>query len=236
MISAFMLTLNEEEVANYALDCFALVADQIDVLSVVDNGSTDSTRDILDFYRAKLPIVIQSAPHIRSHGELRNLALTKCAAPWIWYLDADETVGSNFRDWLLSGDIERSDIWEFHKYSTVGDCWHHAGGDGPSQRLFRNLSGVTFRQLIHTEPSHPDLMRKDIVPGVFMFDATSCKSREALYAKGARYQWGKRAGVEAIGGPNEYTDRIDDAVARNTILELPENVKKFIFTGPGFRQ
>lgn len=234
MISGFMLSLNEEEVISYALDSFALVADQIDVLSIVDNGSSDDTLDIVDSYRDRLPIVVQSAPHIQSHGDLRNLALTKCTAPWVWYLDADETVGGNFRDWLLSGEIEKCDLWEFYKYSTVGDCWHHAGGGGPSQRLFRNLPGATFKQLIHTEISHHELYRKCMVPAVFMFDHTSAKSREALWAKGMRYSWANRAGVEAVGPVHEYIGRIDDAYARGTIQELPENVRQYIFTGPGF--
>lgn len=232
MLSAFLVVRNEEELLPYCLESFALVADQLDVLSVVDNGSTDATLDILYEWADRLPIVLQRVNEHAHHGQMRTLALQACHAPWIWYMDADETVTSNFRDWLLSGDIEQYDIWEFHKYTTIPDRYHHGGGDGPAQRIFRNVPGVHFPQSIHTEPIGRGLVSKHSIPGVWMFDHTHCASEEKMWAKGWRYQWGFRDGVIGVGPPEEYMQRAQSAYQNGNIYELPEHIRNLIFTGP----
>ena len=228
MLSGFLIVKNEEELLPYCLESFALVADQLDVLSVVDNGSTDATLDILQSWRTRLPLCVRHVSDHAHHGHLRTLALESCRAPWILYLDADETLTSNFREWFVSEDLNRGDIWEIWKYTTIPDRLHHGGGDGPSQRLFRNVEGVHFPQSIHTEPVGRGLDRKRLVPGVWMFDNTHCASREKMLAKGMRYLWANRLGVIGVGGVEEYTNRSDTA----TIHEIPAHITPLIFTGP----
>lgn len=240
MISGFMKVMNEEELIQFALDSFVLIADQLDILSVVDNGSQDATLDIIDSYHNRLPIVVQSAPHIQSHGTLMNMALEKCKAPWAMYLDGDETFDTAMVDWLRHPDRwPEASIYEFYKYSTIGDCFHYThNGGGPSQRMFQNTPGVHFSQLIHTEPVAAGDGRKVMIgnmnDGPLLFDATATKSTEALWAKGARYQWGARAGVEAVGPLHEYVGRVADAYRNGSIREFPENIRARLITGQGF--
>lgn len=232
MISGFLIVKNEEETLQWCLESFALIADRLDVLSVVDNGSTDATLEILSHWSQRLPIQIQHVPGEAHHGHLRTLALGRCHAPWVLYLDADETLTGNFPQWLDKGEIEQADLWEIWKYTTIPDRYHHGGGDGPSQRLFRNMPGVHFPQSIHTEPVWSGRQHKRLIPDVWMFDHTHCCSEEKMLAKGQRYQWAFRDKVIGVGPVHEYTGRSENAHRLGNIYELPEKVREHIFTGP----
>jgi len=234
MVSGFIICRNEEELLQYCLESFASLGDLLDVLSVVDNNSTDATLDILRGWSTKLPIILQHEAGHAHHGKLRELALSKCKpeSAWIYYLDADETHSLGMPEFFRGGRAEKSDIWEAQKWSTISDRFHHAGGEGPAQRIFRNLPGVRFPQSVHTEPTHPQLQRKALIPNVYLFDATSCKSEEALWEKGIRYAWAQRENVPGVGPFHEYTGRVEYARQHNTIRELPEEVKRLVFTGP----
>jgi glycosyltransferase involved in cell wall biosynthesis len=218
------------------LDCFALLREFMGILSIVDNGSSDNTLNIIQSYKDKgLPILLQKNPDSPHHGVLRTQAISQCTAPWIFYLDADETFTSDMLPWMKSRELERYDIIDFFKFSTIVDRYHFTeGGNGPSTRLFRNVPGVHFPQEIHTYPTGQGLYRKFMPSqdtGPWLFDHTSAKSQEALWAKGLRYQWafGK---VVGIGPQNEYIWRCENAFRDNNIHEFPENIKSKIFTGP----
>lgn len=233
ILDAFAIIYNEEELIRGMLESFLSLGDSLGTLSLVDNGSTDRTLQIVEEYSDRMNITLQDIHSTPNHGELRTRAISVLKAPWILYLDSDETFTSNFKDWLVSGELERADIWDVFKYSTILDRYHYVdGGNGPSTRLFRNLPGVHFPQNIHTHPEHPGLRHKQMVEGVYMFDHTACKSVEALWAKGIRYQWA--AGTIGIGPENEYVMRVEDALTKEPtpIREFDENIRRLIFTGP----
>lgn len=232
LVDGFLIVLNEEELVQYCLESFASIADLLGVLSIVDNGSTDDTLDIVDSFKDRLPLVVTRDTQDAHHGRLRNLAISKCKSPWIFYLDGDETCSVNMRDWMMSGLIEEADIWDFYKFTSIVDRWHYVdGGNGPCTRLFRNRPSVHFPQNVHTEPTHPDLNKKRMAEGVYLWDATACKSQEALIAKGWRYQI--HQGTTGIGPWHEYLGRVENARIAGTIREHDEVVKRLIFTGPG---
>jgi len=233
VIDAFAIVLNEEELISYMLDSFVSLGGALGTLSLVDNGSTDRTLQIIERYRDRLNIVLQHDHSNSHHGRLRTKALEPLTAPWIFYLDSDETFTLDFKGWLESGNIEKADVWDIFKYTTILDRYHYVeGGNGPSTRLFRNLPGVHFPQNIHTEPTHPGLVKKDMIPGVTMFDHTACKSQEALWAKGWRYQWAQ--GTVGIGPIHEYVFRVQDAMNKRdrVIREFTDPIRSLIFTGP----
>lgn len=233
ILDAFAIVMNEEEVIRGMLESFLSLGPNLGILSIIDNGSTDRTLPIIREYMDKMNIVLRIDQSENHHGHLRTRALRPLTAPWILYLDSDETFTSNFRAWLESGRIEQYDIWDIYKYSTILDRYHYTeGGNGPSTRLFRNLPGVHFPQNIHTHPEHPGLTNKQMIEGVWMFDHTGCKSREALWAKGQRYQWAQ--GTIGIGPEDEYIIRVDDALAhaKTVIKPFEEPIKSLIFTGP----
>ena len=238
-IDVFMIVRNEEEMLPYSLATLEVMAPWVQRVVFVDNGSTDATLDLLyDWMNFGLPVTLLSETSRSHHGQLRQKALSRCTAPWVLYLDADETFTSDIADWLQSNEREDCDIWDFMKYSTIGDREHYTvEGNGPSTRLFRNLPGVEFPQNIHTHPEHPGLRRKHMAGaqislwyGPLMFDHTGCASRAKLYDKGQRYQWAQ--GTVGIGPADEYVFRVWDAYANGRIKRFPADVLRRIHAGP----
>lgn len=237
-LDVFMIFSNEEEMLPYSLEAIASLGDLLGVVSLLDNNSTDASLEIVSSFKDRIPIVLQHHTEDSNHGRMRNLALSKCTSEWIFYLDADETFTSDFPVWLRSPDLNRAPFWKLYKYTTIIDCFHYVeGGNGPTERLFKNLPGAHFPQDIHTEPTGKGLEYCLEVPNVIMFDHTACKSREALWAKGWRYQWGARANIPAIGGPAEYVNRVDDAFNNKPERNVAFNgdIRSRIFCGPGYK-
>jgi hypothetical protein len=230
-IDGFGILKNEEELVTGFMDCWWAIREVLGKLVLIDNGSSDCTRLIIDKYvKMGLPVEIivnRNTPH---HGEMRTQAVRQCTAPWIFYLDGDETTDNTMLDWLKSEECESADIIDFFKYSTIKDCYHFTeGGNGPSTRMFRNVPGVHFPQNIHTYPEAPAGLDRKYMASPLLFDATGCKSREALWVKGERYQWSQ--GTIGIGGPREYIWRIETAYEQGNVVEFSDEIKAKIFTG-----
>ena len=232
-VDCFLIVRDEEELLQYCLESFESIVDLVGLVSVVDNGSTDATMDILDSFRTRLPLRVIRDVADSHHGRLRSRALEPLTAPWIYYLDADETHSKNMRDWMANGAMEEADIWDFFKHSAIVDRYHYTeNGGGPATRLFRNLPGVYFPQLIHTYPTHPGLQRKREAQGVFLFENSACKSEEARWAKGYRYRFAFDQRVPGVGSESEYIMRNNEAIRLGTSRELDEAMKTLVFTGP----
>jgi glycosyltransferase involved in cell wall biosynthesis len=236
LLDVFVLTNNEEELLPYCLESYCLIADLIGVCSVVDNNSTDATLDIIQSYRGRLPIVLQRHNHNSHHGEMRSKALQPCRSPYIMYLDADESWTSDMRDWLLEERYKPWGLIGFMKYTTWADRYHYVtGGNGHTWRMFRNEPGVHFPESVHTVPNSPRGFGSAVFTHEWydplLYDHTACKSREALWAKGMRYQIWAEQNVPAVGGPGEYIWRVDNTKPEQ-IEEFPEHVKRRIFCGP----
>ncbi len=83
-VSAIVITRNEEARIEKCLSSLAW----IDEIIVVDNGSTDNTREVARQYGA----TVISAGDVRDFAKLRNLGREKAHGEWLLYIDADETV------------------------------------------------------------------------------------------------------------------------------------------------
>ena len=231
MISFYAIVLNEEEQVRYMLDCAAQVADLLDVCSIVDNGSTDATLDIVHSYRDRVPLQMLREVHHSHHGQLRNLALSICRGDYVLYLDADETWTRDMRDWLLSEHYREADQWDFYKYTTIVDRFHYvSGGNGPCYRMFRRAPGIHYTQNVHTEAVADSLGARRLAQGPLLFDHTACKSREALISKGWRYQ--VHQGTVGVGPWHEYIGRVENAHRLGLVSEFDGSIRNRIFTGP----
>lgn len=224
-LSIPIIVRDEQELLSWCLEGLTTIRDFIEVVSIVDNGSIDATPYIIEKYKERLPITVQFEPSHHHHGNLRNLALEQCRGDWILYVDSDETFTSNMAQWLASGEIERADIWDFMKCSTVLDHLHYVpSGSGPTTRLFRNVSGVHYAEPVHTQPHGEGLDTKHCCQSVYFFDHTSLKSLRGLWAKGWRYQ--EHRGEVGIGPPHDYVGRVQQAFARpEVIVELPPEIR-----------
>jgi glycosyltransferase involved in cell wall biosynthesis len=68
--------------------------DQLEVVAV-DHGSTDGSAELLDAYAARYPqVVVVHAPHEGGPGRPRNLGLEHATGTYVFFLDADDYLGS----------------------------------------------------------------------------------------------------------------------------------------------
>lgn len=89
MISAIIITYNEEDVLEDALKSLSGFADEI---VLVDSNSTDKTQSIAQRYKAKI-----ISHKLISFAEQRNVGLKHTNGEFVFYLDADESLTSEFK-------------------------------------------------------------------------------------------------------------------------------------------
>ncbi len=87
-ISLCMIVKNEQRVLPALLE---EVRDFFDEIIVVDNGSTDRTREILSHFDV-ITIVRENAEEHPYEADLRNAGIALATNPWVLILDADERV------------------------------------------------------------------------------------------------------------------------------------------------
>jgi glycosyltransferase involved in cell wall biosynthesis len=172
-ISVLIATQNEEAVIRL---CLASFLDFGDELVVVDNGSTDSTKDIIHAFRAAHPdkVHFHDVPDLPDLYHNRQYALEHSAYRWIVRVDGDfvaYTDGPNAvrdcRDYLLR---HVRGVWPIGisvpLCNVSGDFWHtgqpHLPGGrnrtgqrsyippamtGTRPRIYRYLPGFCFRRV-----------------------------------------------------------------------------------------
>lgn len=92
-ISAFIITLNEEEALAACLDSLVELAEVV----VVDSGSTDGTEALVERYRAAgLPVRFLREAW-RGYAGQKQFALEQCRQPWCLNIDADERLDAALR-------------------------------------------------------------------------------------------------------------------------------------------
>lgn len=84
-----MIVKNEE---NTIAGCLDGVVELFDDVMIIDNGSTDKTRQILRKRFNIKPVVQEISPQYPHKRTVRNLGFTLIETPWIFVLDADERV------------------------------------------------------------------------------------------------------------------------------------------------
>jgi glycosyltransferase involved in cell wall biosynthesis len=88
-LSAYVLTHNSEE---YIQGCLASLR-WVDEIVVVDDQSTDQTRQIAETYGAKI------IPHaLEDFGSQRNFAMQSCSHGWVLAVDADEQISPELQE------------------------------------------------------------------------------------------------------------------------------------------
>lgn len=106
-ISVVLATLNEE---NNIKDCLLSVKDWVDEMIIVDENSTDKTKEIAE----KLGAKVYEEPHEQIFHITKNKAINKAKSDWILQLDADERVLPEMKKeiiGILEGEYYGYDNW-----------------------------------------------------------------------------------------------------------------------------
>ena len=106
-ISVVLATFNEE--ANIAA-CINSVKDWVDEIIIVDEFSTDKTKEIAE----KLGAKVFQEPHEQIFHITKNKAIAKAKSDWILQLDADERITPDMKKeiiGILEGEYTGYDSW-----------------------------------------------------------------------------------------------------------------------------
>jgi (heptosyl)LPS beta-1,4-glucosyltransferase len=94
-VTAVVITKNEEA---HLHECLASVIDWVDEVVILDSGSTDRTKEIAEGFGARF----YQNPEWPGFGRQRQIAQEYVTSDWCFWLDADERVGLELRDEILS--------------------------------------------------------------------------------------------------------------------------------------
>jgi len=106
-ISVVLATLNEE---NNVKACLDSVKDWVDEMIIVDENSTDKTKEIAEGLGAK----VYEEPHEQIFHITKNKAIARAKSDWILQLDADERITPEMKKeiiGILNGEYYGYDSW-----------------------------------------------------------------------------------------------------------------------------
>jgi glycosyltransferase involved in cell wall biosynthesis len=143
-ISGVVIAKNEEEMIGEALDSL----DFCDEIIVIDNGSTDKTKEIAEKRGAKI-YEIQT----NDFSEIRNFGLSKAESDWILYLDADERIDDKLKDSVQTAVSSNSGhVAYFLKRKNFYFGSHEWPYIEKLQRLFKKENLKGWRGKLHESP------------------------------------------------------------------------------------
>jgi glycosyltransferase involved in cell wall biosynthesis len=224
---------------------------------IVDGGSVDDTRDIIDSWREKLPILLLERD-LDTFCQQRNFALDHCTADYVLRIDADNTWGANLRDELVGGRFSHL-INDLPVYWTVMDAYHHLPdhAGGVASIVIKN-KGLRYVRPVHEylvtvgEENPPDRLIQEnrldwnnvrskpmglqVVGNVPFFHHVYRKSDDALRDSAIKYaRFAKRSSAAGIPIPehdDEWRVRAKKEVLTTHKIEpLPSGAMEWVIQG-----
>ncbi|MFC4765814.1 glycosyltransferase [Effusibacillus consociatus] len=222
-VTAMYYVKNEEEFAPYSILSIYNVVDEI---VVVDNGSTDRTRERLSAFDKIRWFEYQT----EDFSELGNFALSKCQGEWILKLDADEVFYQEIEEVLpVLTEYDQIDGYTclfFNLMFGWDQMQNVSKDDGRFQRifLFQNRPGIKY-----INPIHESLIGIGSViaeSGLDYVHYGYAKPMEFILSKLKQY-------ARKMGEPYFYEGRtakhlLEQAERRPFPFEHPEVIKEYI--------
>jgi len=147
-ISACMIVKNEEE---FLPNCLNSIKDAVDEIIIVDTGSKDGTREILEELESRYSNLRIFDHPFDGYGPSRNYSLEKANCKYVLVLDADEllTQTQPINDWKIIHKKIKKGNFERLLFGVQNVCFKGESviyGLHP-ERLFVNSSKLKFENL-----------------------------------------------------------------------------------------
>ncbi|KWU59173.1 glycosyltransferase [Priestia megaterium] len=148
-LSLCMIVKNEEKVIDR---CLSSVAHLVDEIIIVDTGSNDKTKKIVQQFTEHVYDFVWED----DFSAARNFAASKASGKWLIVLDADEYVDEeNFREFIkeIKDDKDKFDTYEIkilnfagQRGETLLQNYHH--------RVYKNNGEIIYYRKIHEQFTH----------------------------------------------------------------------------------
>jgi len=195
-VSIVIRNYNYDRFVGNAVDsALAQIYPETDVI-VVDDGSTDQSRDILRSYGTRIRLVLQPNG---GEGAAINSGFAKATGEWVIFLDSDDVLTPNCASRLVdaarSPDITRIHWW-MHLMNDAGRLTGHVQPTGPVPRLGFEESMARYGFMISFSQSS-NAYRRDILARILPLDAGAWPRGPDIYLNAASAAAGQTAFVDA---------------------------------------
>lgn len=142
--------MNESDCIKNMLVC---IKDIVDEIIVVDEYSTDGTREVLKEYG----VIIVDGELNNDWSNLRNFAISKATMDWILTIDPDEVMESQFYTALKTRELidhcenNGFDGVVVKRKNYIDDVFQPSTYPDLSIRLFKNNGNIEYRGYIHEQ-------------------------------------------------------------------------------------
>ncbi len=146
-VSGCVITYNNEKTIK---NCLNSLRGCVDEIIIVDGYSRDKTVKICKTYTKKIYFCKEK----RNFAKIRNFALSKATGDWILFIDADEVLSKELREFLLRRSFIYNDKYDAYAFSRRKyalfkgkKLWIRHGIFYPDWqvRLFRNKPEYIYR-------------------------------------------------------------------------------------------
>lgn len=150
-LSLIIPVYNGEKVVGRCIESlWKQLSDDIELL-IVDDGSVDKTRLVLEKYISNRNITVIYNEH-GGVGRARNSGLLAAAGKYISFIDSDDFVGENYIETLMRTMRDDSDIIVFNEWFRIDE----------NGRLYTDSKGISIRGDCSAKELYPYLITQNL--------------------------------------------------------------------------
>lgn len=146
-------------VADYVTECLQSILAQIDgraEVIVMNDGSTDNSRAVIENFASHPQVSIHDAPHNRGLSATRNALLTYAKGEYVWYIDSDDIMHAGaFAQ--VSEQLHKHPVDVlFGDYIAWRDDYRRqkSGFVGEPNRIYRNEQASFYKDLVKSNSNY----------------------------------------------------------------------------------
>lgn len=175
-LGCYLIVKNEEF---YIKDCVENLLRVCDEIVVVDTGSTDKTKNILQEYSQ---VKLYDFEWIHDFSAARNYALSLTKSDYVFSIDADEYLTDDLIDYLLS--LKKDNFQGYNSinlYIKVREDWNYLGG----RTIVKNNGNCVWKYKIHEKLYYDESnnLNVDTSNGLIIHKPQDSKTNYGKYAE-----------------------------------------------------